>query len=168
VLDTLKYLRHETDVWFEVTTLLIPGENDSDQELHRGSEWFAENLGLDVPWHFTAFHPDFKMLNKPPTPAATLTRARDIARSKGLHYVYTGNVHDREGGSTWCPGCGDLLIERDWYELGKWNIEQGSQRELSASHGQCRSCGFNVAGVFEEQPGDWGARRLPVRLAVRN
>jgi len=156
VLETLKYLRHETNVWFEVTTLLIPGENDSDAELHRASEWFMENLGPDVPWHFTAFHPDFKMLDKPRTPPTTLTRARDIARSKGLHYVYTGNVHDRDGGSTWCPDCGTLLIERDWYELGKWSLENG----------RCRSCGYKVAGVFEEQRGDWGAQRVPVRLAA--
>jgi pyruvate formate lyase activating enzyme len=155
VLDTLKYLRHETDVWFEVTTLLIPGENDSDAEIDRASDWFAENLGPDVPWHFTAFHPDFKMLDKPHTPAATLTRAREIARSKGLHYVYTGNVHDAEGGSTWCPGCGELLIERDWYELGAWNLAKG----------RCRSCGHEVAGVFEEEQGHWGARRIPVTLA---
>jgi pyruvate formate lyase activating enzyme len=154
VLDTLKYLRHETNVWVEVTTLLIPDENDSDDELHRASEWFAKNLGVDVPWHFTAFHPDFMMLDKPHTPPATLTRAREIARSKGLHYVYTGNVHDREGGSTWCPGCGELLIERDWYELGKWNLEDG----------QCRSCGYQIAGAFERQHGHWGVRRLPVRL----
>jgi len=156
VLDTLKYLRHETNIWFEVTTLLIPGENDSDAELHRASEWFIENLGPDVPWHFTAFHPDFKILDKPHTPSATLTRAREIARSKGLHYVYTGNVHDSEGGSTWCPGCGELLVERDWYELGKWNMENG----------RCRSCGYEIAGRFEVRAGDWGARRLPVRLAV--
>jgi pyruvate formate lyase activating enzyme len=156
VLDTLKYLRHETDVWFEVTTLLIPGENDSDAELHRAAEWFAENLGPDVPWHFSAFHPDFKMLDKPHTPAATLTRAREIARSNGLHYVYAGNVHDTHGGSTWCPGCGELLIERNWYELGEWNIENRS----------CRSCGCKIAGRFESRAGDWGARRLPVRLAV--
>ena len=157
VLDTLKYLRHETNVWFEVTTLLIPGENDSEAELHRASEWFAENLGPGVPWHFTAFHPDFKMLDKPHTPPATLTRARKIARSKGLHYVYTGNVHDREGGSTWCPGCRELLIERDWYELGEWNLDRG----------RCRSCGYKIAGIFEELRGDWGARRVPVRLAGR-
>jgi pyruvate formate lyase activating enzyme len=155
VLDTLKYLRHETNVWFEVTTLLIPGENDSDAELHRAAEWFAENLGAAVPWHFTAFHPDFKMLDKPHTPAATLTRARDIARSKGLHYVYTGNVHDSDGGSTWCPGCGELLIERDWYQLGAWNLENG----------RCQCCWYKISGVFEEQRGNWGARRLPVRLA---
>jgi len=156
VLDTLKYLRHETNVWFEVTTLLIPGENDSDAELHRAGEWFAENLGPDVPWHFTAFHPDFKMLDKPHTPAATLTRSREIARSKGLHYVYTGNVHDTDGGSTWCPGCGELLIERDWYELGEWNLEDG----------RCRSCSYRIAGRFECSAGDWGARRVPVRLAI--
>jgi pyruvate formate lyase activating enzyme len=156
VLDTLKYLWHETNVWLEVTTLLIPGENDSDIELHHASEWFMENLGPDVPWHFTAFHPDFKMLDKPHTPAATLTRAREIARSKGLHYVYTGNVHDREGGSTWCPGCGELLIERDWYELGEWNLENS----------RCRSCGYEIVGVFEEERGDWGARRVPVRMGA--
>jgi pyruvate formate lyase activating enzyme len=158
VLDTLKYLRHETNVWFEVTTLLIPGENDSDTELHRASEWFAENLGPDVPWHFTAFHPDFKMLDKQYTPAATLTRARTIARSKGLHYVYTGNIHDRQGSSTWCPGCGNMLIERDWYELGKWNLESD----------RCRFCDCEIAGVFEEQRGNWGARRLPVRLTTKS
>jgi pyruvate formate lyase activating enzyme len=157
VLDTLKYLRHETNVWFEVTTLLIPGENDSDAELHRAAEWFAENLGPDVPWHFTAFHPDFKMLDKPHTPPPTLTRAREIARSKGLHYVYTGNVHDNDGGSTWCPGCGELLIQRDWYELGEWNLKDG----------RCRSCSYKIAGRFEDERGDWGARRLPVKLAAR-
>jgi pyruvate formate lyase activating enzyme len=166
VLDTLKYLRHETNVWFEVTTLLIPGENDSDAELHRAAEWFMENLGPNVPWHFTAFHPDFKMLDKPHTSAATLIRAREIARSKGLHYVYTGNVHDRDGGSTWCPGCGELLIERDWYELGEWNLEPNSQTGLSASLGRCRSCGHEIAGVFEGERGDWGARRVPVRLGT--
>ncbi len=112
VLDTLKYLRRETNVWFEVTTLLIPSENDSDAELHNAAEWFAENLGADVPWHFTAFHPDFKMLDKPHTPPMTLTRAREIACSKGLHYVYTGNVHDREGGSTWCPVDVDLAVTK--------------------------------------------------------
>jgi len=146
VLDTLKYLRHETSVWFEVTTLLIPGENDSDAELHSAAEWFMENLGPDVPWHFTAFHPDFKMLDKPHTRPATLTRAREIARSKGLHYVYTGNVHDRDGGSTWCPGCGELLIERDWYELGEWNLERA----------RCRSCAHEITGVFEDERGAWG------------
>jgi pyruvate formate lyase activating enzyme len=154
VLDTLVYLRRETDVWFEVTTLLIPGENDSRGELDRASDWFAANLGPDVPWHFTAFHPDFKMLDKPRTPPATLTQAREIARAKGLRHVYTGNVHDRAGGSTWCPACGALLIERDWYELGAYNLDGN----------RCRACGSEIAGRFEHQPGTWGARRLPVRL----
>jgi pyruvate formate lyase activating enzyme len=155
VLETLKYLR-ESGVWLEVTTLLIPGENDSDQEIHRAAEWFAENLGPNVPWHFTAFHPDFKILDKPRTPTKTLTRAREIARSKGLNYVYTGNAHDVAGGSTWCPGCGNLLIERDWYELGEWNL----------AGNQCRFCGHEIDGVFEERPGCWGANRLPVRLST--
>jgi pyruvate formate lyase activating enzyme len=154
VLDTLVYLRRETDVWFEVTTLLIPGENDSRGELDRASDWFAANLGPDVPWHFTAFHPDFKMLDKPRTPPAILTRAREIARAKGLKHVYTGNVHDHTGGSTWCPACGALLIERDWYELGAYNLDGN----------RCRACGSEIAGRFERQPGTWGARRLPVRL----
>jgi pyruvate formate lyase activating enzyme len=154
VLETLKFLK-ETDVWFEVTTLLIPDENDSDTEIHRAAEWFAENLGLDVPWHFTAFHPDFKMLNKPRTPQKTLDRARAIALSKGLHYVYTGNVHDPDGSSTWCPGCGKLLIERDWYELGEWNLIDN----------RCQYCGADIAGHFERRPGSWGATRRAVRLS---
>jgi pyruvate formate lyase activating enzyme len=154
VLETLKFLR-QTGVWFEVTTLLIPGENDSDAEIHRAAEWFAEDLGPNVPWHFTAFHPDFKMLNKPRTPAKTLARAQEIARSKGLNYVYTGNVHDSAGGSTWCPRCGNLLIERDWYELGEWNL----------AGNRCTFCGCEIPGVFEESPGTWGANRLPVRLS---
>jgi pyruvate formate lyase activating enzyme len=154
VLDTLLYLRRETDVWFEVTTLLIPGENDSREELDRASDWFAANLGPDVPWHFTAFHPDFKMLDTLPTPPPTLAQAREIARSKGLKHVYTGNVHDRAGGSTWCPSCGALLIERDWYELGAYHLDGN----------RCQACGSEIAGRFERQPGTWGARRLPVRL----
>jgi len=154
VLDTLKYLRHETPVWFEVTTLLIPGENDSERELAQAADWFAANLGPDVPWHFTAFHPDYKMLDKPCTPPAKLTKARAIARARGLRYVYTGNVHDPEGGSTWCPGCGQRLIERDGYELGEWQLKKNC----------CAHCGFEIAGHFAEQPGHWGNRRLPVRL----
>ena len=154
VLDTLKYLRHETPVWFEVTTLLIPGENDSERELAQAADWFAANLGPDVPWHFTAFHPDYKMLDKPGTPPATLTRARAIARAQGLRYVYTGNVHDPDGSSTRCPGCGRRLIERDGYELGEWQLKKNC----------CAHCGFEIAGHFAEQPGHWGNRRLPVRL----
>jgi pyruvate formate lyase activating enzyme len=155
VLDTLKYLRHETQVWFEVTTLLIPGDNDSDAEIEKAAAWYAENLGPDVPWHFTAFHPDYKMLDIAPTPPATLTRARNIALRHGLHYVYTGNVHDRDGGSTWCPGCGQRLIERDWYVLGEWHL----------TGNRCDRCGFEIAGHFDKEPGHWGSRRVPVRLS---
>jgi pyruvate formate lyase activating enzyme len=155
VLDTLVFLKHETNVWFEVTTLLIPGENDSDAELNRAADWFSANLGPDVPWHFTAFHPDFKLLDKPSTPPTTLQHARKIAQARGLRYVYTGNVHDRSGSSTYCPGCQRLLIERDWYVLGAWNLDGN----------RCRFCGHEIAGHFDPRPGDWGARRQPVRLA---
>ena len=154
VLDTLKYLRQATSVWFEVTTLLIPGENDSEPELAQAADWFAANLGPDVPWHFTAFHPEYKMLDKPRTPPTTLTRARAIARARGLRYVYTGNVRDLEGNYTWCPGCGRRLIERDGYELGAWQLKKNC----------CADCGFEIAGHFAEQPGHWGNRRLPVHL----
>jgi pyruvate formate lyase activating enzyme len=155
VLDTLVYLRHETEVWFEITTLLIPGENDSDAELHAAAGWLAENLGQDVPWHFSAFHPDWKMLDKQPTQASTLRRARDIAMQHGIRYVYTGNVHDEMGGSTYCHHCSHKLIGRDWYVLKDWNLEDG----------KCNRCGTPCAGVFEETAGTWGARRQPVRLA---
>jgi pyruvate formate lyase activating enzyme len=158
VLETLEYLKHETNVWFEITTLLIPGENDSDGEIDQMTQWIAQRLGLDVPLHFTAFHPDWKMLDKPPTPPATLTRARRIALANGLHFVYTGNVHDREGGSTWCPKCGTRVIERDWYQLGNWKLTDS---------GACQHCGTQIPGVFAGAPGDWGARRVGVRLAPR-
>ena len=157
VLETLEYLKHETQVWFEITTLLIPGENDSDAELDELTQWVMQKLGPDVPLHFTAFHPDWKMLDTPHTPPATLTRARDIGVRNGLRYVYTGNVHDREGGSTWCHGCGTLLIERDWYELGVWRLDV---------QGRCLQCGETLPGVFRGPPGTWGRRRQPVRLAV--
>lgn len=155
VLETLAYLKRETKVWFEITTLLIPGENDSESEIEAETQWIMENLGPDVPLHFSAFHPDWKMLDKSATPPATLTRARAIARKNGLRYVYTGNVHDPLGASTYCHGCGGLLIERDWYDLGKWNLDV---------QGKCKSCGTSCAGVFDESPGDWGRRRQPVRL----
>lgn len=157
VLETLAYLKRETQVWFEITTLLIPGENDSDREIDEMTQWIAAKLGPDVPLHFTAFHPDWKMLDRPPTPPATLTRARHIAVANGLHYVYTGNVHDRDGGSTYCPGCGVRLIERDWYQLGAWR--------LTAS-GACAHCGAKIPGVFAASPGAWGPRRVGVRLAA--
>ena len=117
VLDTLVYLKHETDVWLEVTNLLIPTVNDSDAEIRRLVEWLLKELGPHVPLHFSAFHPDYKLLDLPPTPAETLKRARRIAMESGLHYVYTGNVHDPEGGTTYCPACGTAVIRRDWYEI---------------------------------------------------
>jgi len=157
VLETLEYLRHETRVWLEITTLLIPGENDSEAELDRLTSWVRERLGPDVPLHFTAFHPDWKMQNVPPTPPSTLRRARQIAIGNGLNFVYTGNVHDPEGASTYCPGCGERVIERDWYELGDWRLD---------SSGACLACGRRIAGVFDSRPGTWGSRRLPLRLAA--
>ncbi|MFQ5993753.1 MAG: AmmeMemoRadiSam system radical SAM enzyme [Acidiferrobacterales bacterium] len=155
VLDTLKYLKHETDVWFEITTLLIPGENDSENELEEMTQWVVESVGQDVPWHFTAFHPDWKMMDKPRTSASTLTRARNIAVKNGVRYAYTGNVHDEKGGSSYCHACGQKLIGRDWYVLTAWHLNRD---------GTCASCGTPCAGVFEAEPGVWGARRLPVRL----
>jgi len=156
VLDTLVYLRHETQVWFEITTLLIPGKNDSDEEIHEMSGWIVNKLGTDIPLHFTAFHPDWKMLDVPPTPLSTLNRARDIALSHGIRYVYTGNISDVKGESTYCHQCHVLLIERDRYELGQWGLD---------SKGNCSQCGTKCAGIFEAQPGHWGAKRLPVQLS---
>src|SRR5207253_3341577 len=122
VLDTLVYLEHETDVWCEITTLLIPGKNDSDAELRAECRWIFRELGPDVPLHFTAFHPDFKMIDLPPTPAATLTRARPIALDEGLYYVYTRNVHDVEGGTTYCPECRAALVVRDWHRVDAYRL----------------------------------------------
>jgi pyruvate formate lyase activating enzyme len=156
VLETLEYIRSETNTWLETTTLLIPGENDSDQELDRMTAWVVEKLGPDVPMHFTAFHPDWKMRDVKATPAASLQRARNIARNNGVRFAYTGNVHDPEGASTWCPSCGELLIERDWYRLGRWNL---------TGHGACKHCGTVIAGHFDAAPGQFGPGRIPVRLA---
>jgi pyruvate formate lyase activating enzyme len=157
VLETLEYLRHETDVWFEITTLLIPGLNDSDGEIDELTRWVVERLGPDVPLHFTAFHPDYKLLDRPPTPPETLSRARAIALANGVRYAYTGNVHDSDGGSTWCPGCDTCVIERDWYELGEYAL---------ADDGRCKACGTRIPGVFARAPGRWGRRRMPVRLSL--
>jgi len=157
VLDTLVYLKHETKVWFEITTLLIPGKNDSDAELTAECDWIMQNLGPDVPLHFTAFHPDWKMGDIPATPVATLTRARAIALKAGLHYVYTGNVHDTAGGSTYCPGCAKPLIVRDWYVIGSCRV---------TADGHCQDCGTAIAGRYEAFTKGLGARRIPVRVSA--
>jgi pyruvate formate lyase activating enzyme len=156
VLDTLIYLKHETDVWFEITNLLIPGENDSDKELGELTEWIARELGDDVPVHFSAFHPDYKMLDYPRTPPATLARARNIALDNGLRYAYTGNIYDELGDSTYCHSCGTKIIGRNWYVLTAWNLTDDAR---------CQKCGAPCAGVFDKEPGDWGSRRQPVRLS---
>jgi pyruvate formate lyase activating enzyme len=155
VLDTLEYLKRETSVWFEITTLLIPGENDSPSEVGALSAWVMEHLGPDVPLHFTAFHPDWKMLDKPPTPPAILRTAREIGRAAGLHHVYVGNVHDPNGDSTYCHACGALLIGRDWYHLTAWNLTYD---------GCCADCGTACPGVFDGPPGAWGRRRRAVSV----
>jgi len=157
VLDTLKYLKHETDVWFETTTLLIPGENDSEAELNEMTAWVVEHLGPDVPMHFSAFHPDWKMMDTPATPKATLSMARRIAMENGVRYAYTGNVHDFEGESTYCHQCGETLVGRDWYELSTWNL---------TDDGHCTGCGESCAGVFDGPAGTWGAKRQPIRLSA--
>ncbi len=155
VLDTLLYLAHETDVWLETTTLLIPGENDSDREISEMSAWVVENLGAATPMHFTAFHPDYRMQDTPMTPASTLHRARRIAMDQGIRYAYTGNIRDTAGSTTWCHRCGAMLIERDGYQIGQWQLDE---------RGRCGGCQSPVPGVFESHPGTWGARSLPVRI----
>ncbi|MEK7876647.1 MAG: AmmeMemoRadiSam system radical SAM enzyme, partial [Pseudomonadota bacterium] len=155
VLDTLVYLKHETDVWFEITTLLIPGKNDSSEEILAESQWIMKELGPDVPLHFTAFHPDYKMNDLPPTPPATLTRAREIALGEGLHYVYTGNVHDEEGGPTYRPGCGAPLVVRDWYRIGDYRV---------TPDGKCPDCSGAVPGRYERFKRAFGPRRIPIAI----
>jgi pyruvate formate lyase activating enzyme len=156
VLDTLLYLKHETDVWFEITNLLIPGENDSDHELNELTQWVVENLGTDVPVHFSAFHPDYKMPDKPRTPLSTLTRAREIAMRNGVRYAYTGNIQDETGDSTYCHKCGHKVIGRDRYVLTAWNLTPS---------GECQRCGEPCAGIYDLKPGNWGSKRQPVRLS---
>ena len=155
VLDTLVYLKHETNVWFEITTLLIPGENDFAAEIEAESAWVMDRLGPDVPLHFTAFHPDWKLTDRPPTPPETLREARRIATNAGLRYVYTGNIHDPAGQTTHCHACGAILIGRDWYDITAWHLSADSR---------CTKCGTRCAGVFEANAGRWGPRRQPVRL----
>ena len=155
ILETLEYIKHETKVWLELTTLLIPGKNDSQQEIDAMSGWVVEKLGPDVPMHFSAFHPDWKMMDVPPTAKETLIKARDIAMNNGVRYAYTGNVHNEAGDSTYCHQCGEKLIGRDWYVLTDWRL---------TDDGKCAACGTPCAGVFEPTPGQWGSKRQPVRL----
>ncbi len=156
VLDTIEYVVNETSTWVELTTLLIPGKNDSDGELDALTRWVVDHCGPDVPLHFSAFHPDWKMRDVPPTPPETLTRAREIALRNGVRFAFTGNVHDREGDTTFCPGCGTPVIERDWYEITDYRLDD---------RGHCVACGRQIPGVFAGPAGTWGRRRLPVRLA---
>ncbi len=155
VLDTLLYLKKETNIWFEITTLLIPGKNDSDEEIEAMSQWIFKNLGPDIPLHFSAFHPDWKMQDIPATPLSTLQRARYIASKNGLRYVYTGNVHDKKSASSYCHNCNQLLVGRDWYQLSDWNIDED---------GNCNQCQTSIAGVFDSKAGTWGAKRVPIRF----
>jgi len=155
VLDTLKWLKHESEVWFEITNLVIPQANDTPDEFRRMCDWVLENLGDDVPVHFTAFHPDFRMRDRPNTPHETLLLAYETARKAGIKYVYTGNVNDLRHQSTYCARCDGLLIERNWYELGEYQLENN----------RCQHCGGEVAGRFDSQKGDWGRKRLPIKIS---
>jgi pyruvate formate lyase activating enzyme len=140
-------------VWLEITTLLIPGLNDSDAEIEKMTQWVAANLGPDLPWHFTAFHPDWRMRDIPGTPSATLSRARAIAMKNGMRYVFTGNIHDPPGQATYCHNCHAKVIGRDWYEITSWHL---------TADGKCDACGTPCAGVFDASPGQWGSKRVPV------
>jgi pyruvate formate lyase activating enzyme len=157
VLETLEYIVQETQTWLEITTLLIPGHNDSEAEIRAAAEWIMEHLGPDVPLHFSAFHPDYRMSDVPATPTDTLVRARRVAMAAGLHYVYTGNVHDQEGDSTFCPRCGAALIVRDWYQILSYHLTPGSR---------CPHCGHSIAGHFEVRPGSFGRKRIPLRIGA--
>ena len=155
VLDTLTYLRHQTPVWLEITTLLIPGHNDSSEEIRRMCEWVVAELGADVPHHFSAFHPDYRMLDVPPTPLETLRRAREIGLEAGEHFVYTGNLTNRSGEITHCPGCGTAVIERNRYEITGYRL---------TPDGHCPRCGLTIPGHFGPEAGHFGARRIPILI----
>ena len=155
VLETIEWAVHESPAWIELTTLVVPGHNDSDAELTRMARWVIDHVGPDVPMHFSAFHPDWKMLDVPPTPPQTLARARSIAMDAGVHFAYTGNVHDPDGDTTFCPSCQTPVIERDWYEILRYDLDP---------QGACPTCGTVIPGVFEVAAGTWGRRRLPVTL----
>jgi pyruvate formate lyase activating enzyme len=157
VLDTLSFIHHETRTWLEITTLLIPQANDSDTEITELARWVVRELSPEVPLHFTAFHPDFKLTDHMATPHATLTRARHIAKAEGLKHVYVGNVRDREGASTYCAQCGATLIERDTYSIHRYCLRPD---------GNCPVCGTRLAGHFAAAPGSFGNRRIPIRLTT--
>ena len=158
VLETIAHVVNETECWVELTTLLIPGENDGDAELRDLARWVRAECGPDVPLHFTAFTPHFRMMDRAKTTLETLLRARDIARAEGLHHVYVGNVHHVEAQSSYCAGCGARVIERDWHLLSGWHLD---------GQGGCLSCGTRLPGVFDGPPGTWGRRRQPVSLTVQ-
>ncbi|MEP0336645.1 MAG: AmmeMemoRadiSam system radical SAM enzyme [Alphaproteobacteria bacterium] len=159
VKETLVYIKHETDCWLEITDLVIPGRNDSDAEIDAMTQWIVDALGPDVPVHFTAFHPDWKMMDVPPTPPETLVRAREIAMNNGIRYAYTGNVHDKDHQSTYCHNCGGVLIGRDWYELSEFNVTTEGNYP-----GNCAACGAEIPGRFDGPAGDWGRKRVPLRF----
>ena len=152
VLDTLRWLKNDTGIWFEITNLMIPGENDDPDETSRLCDWVLTNLGDSVPIHFTAFHPDFKMMDKPRTPAATLQRARRIALSAGIKYCYVGNVFDDEGQTTYCPACGRALIRRSWHDILEYHLE-----------GNFCVCGQTIPGHFPSKSSAPKPRRGKVR-----
>jgi AmmeMemoRadiSam system radical SAM enzyme len=154
VLDTLRWLKEESEVWFEVTNLIIPQANDDPGELKRMCDWLLASVGDEVPVHFTAFHPDFRLKDRPPTPHETLIAAREIALEMGLKYAYTGNVVDPRRQSTYCPGCSEMVIGRDWHAITAYRLEGDG----------CGRCGRRIAGRFDEAPGRWGRRRMPVRF----
>ncbi len=153
ILDTIEYVARHTDTWLELTTLLIPGKNDGDDEIRKMSDWLVEHVGPDVPLHFSAFHPDFKLRDNERTPLDTLVRARRIAMDAGIRFVYTGNVHHPPGDTTWCPECGEAVIVRDWYELQAYDVHDGC----------CGACGARIPGVFEDTPGHWGRRQARIQ-----
>lgn len=155
VLESIEWAVHDSPAWIELTTLIVPGHNDSDEELHRMCRWVVEHCGPDVPMHFSAFHPDWKMLDVPGTAPSTLRRARRVAMEEGLRYAYTGNVHDAEGDTTFCPGCASAVIVRDWYDILDYRLDP---------RGRCAQCATPIAGVFDVAAGTWGRRRQPVRL----
>ncbi len=158
VLDTLRWLVNEGRTWVEITTLLIPGANDAPAELQRMCEWIGTELNLDVPLHFSAFHPDFQLQDRPPTPPDTLQMAYNIARRAGLRYVYVGNAYDPARQHTYCPGCDRIIIQRNGYEIGAYGVLGG----------RCIWCEAPVAGRFDDAAGTWGSRRMPIRIENRN